>query len=285
MPQRRGRPRTDVGSCRPALRYRVVLADLARVMPVSRPLVALLAATVLVFALYTVALKPASSSGGGGGAHVGAYQSAIAKARAVQGVVNKAAARDGGTPAPATAPTSKTSSAPAHPAPVATHSPSTKTTRAGAGQPASASSTQVSRTSGNSAAPAQPTVASLAAPGTVVGKLTPTPPGMTAAERFRMVQVGLQQHRVLALLFYNPASADDRAVESEMSSIPTHGGAVVKLAVPLQELAAYSSLLSQLPVNYSPTLVLIDRHGHAQEISGFADSFELDQRVAGLLGS
>ena len=215
---------------------------------------------------------------------MGAYQSAIAKARALQGVVNGAASRDGGTPAPATTPTTATSSAPRK-APASTHSPSAKTTHAGASQQAGASSTHVSRTSGRSAATARVTVASLAAPGTVVGTLTPTPQGMTAAARFHIAQVAIQQHKVLALLFYNPASPDDRAVESELSSIPTHGGAVVKLAVPVQELAAYSGLLSQDPVNYSPTLVLIDRQGQAEEIAGFVDSFELDQRVADLLGS
>jgi hypothetical protein len=112
-----------------------------------------------------------------------------------------------------------------------------------------------------------------------------TPAATGAAQRFHTVQVALQQHKVLALLFYNPASADDRAVASEMSSIPTHGGAVVKLAVPVRELASYSSMLSQDPVNYTPTLVLVDRQGQAEQIAGFADSFEIDQRVAGMLGS
>ena len=56
----------------------------------------------------------------------------------------------------------------------------------------------------------------------------------------------------------------------------TRGGAVVKLAVPLQQLSAYSIMLDQLPVNYSPTLVLIDRTGQAQELAGFVDGFELD---------
>ena len=97
--------------------------------------------------------------------------------------------------------------------------------------------------------------------------------------------MGLKHHKVLALLFYNPASSDDRAVAAELSAIPTHGGAVVKLSIPVQQMSAYSSLLSQVPVNFSPTLVLIDHHGAAEQIAGFADSFELDQRVAGALGS
>jgi hypothetical protein len=99
------------------------------------------------------------------------------------------------------------------------------------------------------------------------------------------VRAALDHHKVLALLFYNHDSPDDQAVAAELKSIPTQGGAVVKLAVPLQELASYASLLSSVPVNYSPTLVLIDRQRQAQEITGFATAFEIDRRVADALGS
>lgn len=247
------------------------------VSSVPRPLIGLLVATVLVFALYTVALKPAT--GGGGGSNPGAYQSAIAKARAVQGLVNGAGAKAGGTPSP-TPLSSQTpaSSAPTHrsaqPLPTTTHP-------AGPSQHPRTSSSHPSHAKGGGGA----SVASLAGPGTVMGTIAPHRAALTAAERFHAAQVALNQHKVLALLFYNPASADDQAVESEMSSIPARGGAVVKLAVPVQELAAYSGLLNQVPVNYSPTLVLIDRHRQAEEIAGYASSFEIDQRVTEALRS
>ena len=228
---------------------------------VSRPLIGLLAATVLVFALYTVALKPGTSNGGGG-SNPGAYQAAIAKARALQGVVNGAAARAGGTPALTTTPALST---PAPSSPKAIQPSATATVPAATGPQAHSSNPPANGKSAGSVASARSMSAS--------------------AVRFHTVQVALQQHKVLAVLFYNPASADDRAVASELSSISTHGGAVVKLAVPIQELASYSSLLAQDPINYSPTLVLIDRHGQADEIAGFADSFEINQRLAGVLGS
>lgn len=232
---------------------------------VSRPLIGLLAATVLVFAIYTVALKPATSTGGGG-SHAGAYQAAIAKARGVQALVNGAAAQAGGTPALTATPATSPASSPS----TTTQPSATATVAATASQHPKASSSQVSRTNGAGKASTHP---------------ASTPAATAAAQRYHAVQVALQQHKVLALLFYNPASADDRAVAAELSSIPTHGGAVVKIAVPLKELASYSSMLSQDPVNYSPTLVLIDRQGQAEQIAGFADSFEIDQRIDGLLGS
>jgi hypothetical protein len=99
-----------------------------------------------------------------------------------------------------------------------------------------------------------------------------------------VVTRALKEHKVLALLVYNPAAADDRAVNTELKSIPTLSGRVVKLTVPVQDLGGFSSLLNEVPVNFSPTLVLIDKHRQADEIAGFADTFEIAQRVDAALG-
>ena len=45
--------------------------------------------------------------------------------------------------------------------------------------------------------------------------------------------------KVVAVLFYNPAAADDRAVKQELALVPTHHGKVVKVAVPVSQLARY----------------------------------------------
>ena len=102
---------------------------------------------------------------------------------------------------------------------------------------------------------------------------------MTPAARLRVVQRALGQHKVLAMLFYNPTSADDDAVKAELASIPVRGGRVVKLEVPLTELPRYTQVISQVPVNFSPTLVIIDRAQQASEITGFTDRFEIAQRI------
>jgi hypothetical protein len=94
-----------------------------------------------------------------------------------------------------------------------------------------------------------------------------------------MVARALASHRVLAILFFNPAAADDRAVKQELASVPTRGSKVVKLAVPLSELSRYGVVTNQVQVNESPTLVLIDGHAQAETITGFADRFEIAQRI------
>jgi hypothetical protein len=101
----------------------------------------------------------------------------------------------------------------------------------------------------------------------------------TAAHRFNIVTRALRVHKVLAILFYNPAGADDRAVKQELASVPRYGGRVVKLAVPVAELARYAAITTQVVVSTTPTLVLIDRRRQASLITGFADGFEIVQRV------
>jgi hypothetical protein len=81
------------------------------------------------------------------------------------------------------------------------------------------------------------------------------------------------------MLFYNPAAADDRAVEQELATVPRHRGRVVKLAVPISEVSDFPVISNQLTVTQSPTLVLVDPSAQATTIIGFADTFEIAQRV------
>jgi hypothetical protein len=67
--------------------------------------------------------------------------------------------------------------------------------------------------------------------------------------------------------------------------VPGHGGQVFKLAIPLSEGSSYAALTNQVPVNISPTLVIIDRRRHADEVVGFADSFEIVQRLSDALST
>ena len=211
---------------------------------VSRPLLGLLVAVVAFFALWLAALKPSSSSTSGGvPSH--ALNSAVARAKGVQAVVNHAAAAAGGTPG---------ATATAHPRPAPT-----------------ATAVRVPAVKSKAVVRHKPAVTRAA-----------TAPA-TAAQRLGVVQGALARHKVLAALFYNPAASDDRAVKQELQSIPSHSGKVVKLTVPLSELSNYTAITNQVPVAYSPTLVIISRTGQASTIVGFTDTFELSQRIAGAL--
>jgi hypothetical protein len=179
-----------------------------------RPMIGLLVATIAFFAVWTVALKPSSSSG----------------------------------------PASSSSS----PAPAASQPKATAPAHADASH-ASASA---------SAAKALP-----AAKAAVKHTVSPQ-------QRQTVIESGLNHHKVLAILFFNPAAADDRAVKHELEEIPARGGRIVKLAVPLSELSRYPVITNQVQVTESPTLVLIDGQRKADLLTGYLDQLELSQRVS-----
>jgi hypothetical protein len=98
-----------------------------------------------------------------------------------------------------------------------------------------------------------------------------------------MLNAALAAHKVVALLFYNPAGSDDRADRQVLGTISARGGQVVKLAIPVDQLARYSTITNQVPVTTSPTLIVIDRQHRASTLVGFADPLEFSQLVASAL--
>jgi hypothetical protein len=210
-----------------------------------KPLIGLLLGTVAFFAIWMVALKPHSSSGGGSQGGVGQYQSAINQAHNAVTTSNQANAKLG-------APTATTAATtPAKPA----VQPVTKTA-APATKP--------------KAAPVKPVVQSASA---------------SAAAAAKTAGTAIRDGKVVAILFYNDAAADDRAVKAELAAIPTHGGQVVKVAVPVSQLIQFSSLTQTVDVNTAPELVLIDHARQASTLVGYADAVEIAQRIDDALAS
>jgi len=192
-----------------------------------RPMIGLLVATIAFFAVWTVALKPSSSSG---------------------------PASSSSSPAPAAS--QPKAAAPAHAD--ASHASAPHATAA------HASATSASASAAKAKPAAKPAV-----------KHTVSP-----QRRQALIENGLNHHKVLAILFFNPAAADDQAVKHELDEIPARGGKVVKLAVPLSELTRYPVITNQVQVTESPTLVLIDGQRKADLLTGYLDQLELSQRVS-----
>ena len=215
-------------------------ADDGHDMPASRGLIALLVATVAFFALWIVALKPGSSNKGSAGSPTHGPSSYQADVAAAHQAVQ----------------TSNADNARAGGDPTTTASTPTATT---ASTPVTDTATDAAKTH-------------------VVAPRTRHSSG-TSASRLSAVQNAMQSHHVVAMLFFNPAATDDRAVRHELAVVPAHRGRVVKLTIPLSEIANYTAVTQQVPVNFSPTLVLVAPNGQADEIVGFSDRFEIAQRV------
>jgi hypothetical protein len=101
----------------------------------------------------------------------------------------------------------------------------------------------------------------------------------SAASGVQAIKDAIRAGKVVAVLFYNGAAADDKAMKQELAAVPTHGGKVVKLAVPVSQLTDFGVITQEIPVVTAPTLVLIDASHHATTITGYADPVELAQRV------
>jgi hypothetical protein len=119
---------------------------------------------------------------------------------------------------------------------------------------------------------------------TATATVTATPVN-AAQRRLNTTESALNTGKVVALLFYNPAGAEDRAVRQELAAVPTDGNDVVKLAVPLSDAGKYTFITANVQLDSSPTLVVIDRAKQATTIVGFADRFEIVQRVADTLAA
>ena len=235
---------------RVGLRFAPVRPNNGVMAHVSRPLIGLLVATVAAFAVWTIALKPSSSSSGGADNPTsGAYQSAIAQAHQAVTTSAKASGADG---APVT-------STPTTTAPGATTTTAHTSAAAGAAKVTKTTTTTKATTS------------------------TKAVNAAAAARRVSVATTALRAHKVLALLFYNATAADDQAVEGELAAASVNNARVVKLDVPVAELNRYPFITNRVQVNSSPTLILIDRSGQATTIVGFADRFEIAQRIADAL--
>jgi len=232
-----------------------------------RPLIALLVATLAAFGLWYVELKPSSSSSGGSSQGLGAYQSAINKAHQAVKISGAANAKLG----------APTSTGPAPNSPTTTKASSAKATatNAAAAKATTAKATPAVKT----AAPAKP-----AARANTVARANPAPAkpaakALSTAQKVSLIENAIDTHKVVAVLFYNTAASDDQAMAHELAAVPTHGGKVVKLAVPVSELTSFGMITQQVPVVTAPTLVLIDAARQATTITGFADPLEISQRV------
>jgi hypothetical protein len=268
-----------------------------------KPLIGLLLGTVAFFAVWMVALKPSSSSSSGGSpSGVGQYQPAINQAHQAVTTSNAANAKLG-------APTA-TTAGPAAAAPKAAVAPNAKAAAPKAKAAAPSAKAAAPKVKAPASAHAHPLAlkaalqrafsraawdswlkqqrAEIAAQQKADARLMAdaikadvpyVPVEATPAEQVKALQTAVAGHDVVAILFYNPAAADDRAMTAELAAVPVQHG-VFKLAVPVSELTQFAAITAQIPVVTAPTLILIDPARHATAITGFASQLEINQRIA-----
>jgi len=104
-----------------------------------------------------------------------------------------------------------------------------------------------------------------------------------ASPQVRAVKAALRHDKAVAIAFFDPNTADARAVAHEIGHVSTFGGRAVVLAVPLAKLSDYAFITNRVEVTVAPTVVIVDRRRQATTIVGFADRGEIEQRLADAL--
>ena len=89
----------------------------------------------------------------------------------------------------------------------------------------------------------------------------------------------LSRGKVAVLLFWDRRLSDDRAVHTAVKGLSRRGGKVAVHVAPIGQLAKYEPITRGVPVVTSPTVLVIDRAGHARSVGGLSVPNELEELV------
>jgi hypothetical protein len=89
----------------------------------------------------------------------------------------------------------------------------------------------------------------------------------------------IAKHKVLALLFWNPRSADDRRVRAALRKVDTFRGQVFVLSAPIRTISRYGRITRGADVQQSPTVVVVDRKLRATTLVGYVDALTIQQAI------
>jgi hypothetical protein len=99
------------------------------------------------------------------------------------------------------------------------------------------------------------------------------------AAKVKRVLADIEAKKIVVLLFWDRRSSDDREVYRAVEATNRRGGKVSVRAAPIQQLGAYDAITKGLPINASPSVVVIDERKQAQIITGLTVTSEVDSAV------
>lgn len=260
------------------------------VSQVSRPVQIALLVTLVVGAAWLLVLRPKGGSGAGApaastpvattpatttgsaGQVLGGLGRAIDKARATKAAGDQQAAQasnesatSGGTSAAASGSTSGSGTTGNASAAGGSTAGTTSSSSASAGATSSSSATH----SGSGASSSFSGLSHLG------GASSPA-----------AVASALAHHRVVALLFWNPAASDDRYVRAALKQVHFSRRRVLIAAAPIGRIAQYTPVTGSLSITESPTIVIVDPTGRAHLLVGYVDPAEITRAIQrALLGN
>jgi hypothetical protein len=112
---------------------------------------------------------------------------------------------------------------------------------------------------------------------------TPAAPKVDTAGLPKRVAKAIDDKKVVVLFFYNPKSADDRAVKKAVAKVDRWQGEVVVQGANVKSVSRYAKIARGADVSQSPTIVVVDRNLKAERLVGFQDTRSIDQAVVDAL--
>jgi hypothetical protein len=97
------------------------------------------------------------------------------------------------------------------------------------------------------------------------------------------VRRAVAHRKVLALLFYDTRSDDDKAVRRAFGKVHRFGGRVFLDAHWIKNVAPYQAITRGVDLEQSPTVVVVDRNLKAETLVGFVDAQTIEQAVVDAL--
>jgi hypothetical protein len=119
------------------------------------------------------------------------------------------------------------------------------------------------------------------AAGTATGsKTTPATAGSAKATGLPLpVLKAVAQHKVLALLFWNPKSPDDRLVHAALKKVDRFDGEVFIHSAPISKVSRYARITRGADVEQASTVVIVDRKLRSTNLVGYVGTLAIEQAV------
>jgi hypothetical protein len=138
---------------------------------------------------------------------------------------------------------------------------------------------RVQQAAGGTAANSSAAAGSSSSSSAPAGSAAPRP----VHDRSKPLLAELAAGKVVVLLFWNPRASDDRFVHGVLRAVNRHGGKVAVHSAAISRVGDYLAITSGVEVMGSPAALVIDRKGHAKQITGFNDARAIDQAAADAL--
>ena len=222
--------------------------------PISRPLLILMGLTVMLMAVWVVALRPKP---------VDVKDTPLAPTTQISKAEGAAAA-------------SAAANAKVQAATGGTATPQAAAPQAAAPQAAAPQAAAPKAPAAKAAAP------KAAAPKAAAPKAAPAKTSKVSLAKVRDAALvrDLKRGKVAVLLFWNPEAADDIAARGALRDLDLRDGKVVVRVISIDDVAQYESITSGVKVAGSPTTVIIGKNGHTRVIMGLTEPREVAQAVS-----